>query len=187
MKRFLLLSLPLLLFYGTTNGQGLDPLRVEIGLSVHTALGSDFSTGSGIYLEPKYVLNDQWTFGMRFERSFLNGNEIEVGGSSFDLSTSHLQGNMVFAEYHLPGGAGVTPFVGLATGLFLRKKVGLAVDIGGVDLGELDNAITNAGFAPRVGIRSGRFRILGTFNFTGRHIANYGGINIGYEIGKKRK
>ena len=45
---------------------------------------------------------------------------------------------------------------------------------------------TNFGFAPRIGINAGHFRIAAIYDYTGNGISNLFGIQIGFEIGGGR-
>ena len=175
-----------LFFAFCANSQTLKPFRVELGLAWNSSTDAEFTSGSGAYIEPRYAPNDDWLFGFRLERSYLNGGEIEVQGTSFDLSTTHIAGNTVFAEYFFTNDK-VKPFVGIGVGIYSRREVGLAVDIGGVNIGDLDERASNFGFAPRVGVNAGRWRFLTLYNVTGSDIADYLSLNIGFEIGKKVK
>jgi len=167
-------------------GQELRPFRVELGLSFNSSTDENFDNGMGFYIEPRYAANDNWLFGFRLEKSFVNGNEIEVPEGTFELSITHVTNNFLFTEYFFSEGR-VRPFVGLGAGIVSRKKVGLGVDIGGVEIGELDNAVSNFGFAPRAGVNSGRWRFLAVYNVTGKDIADYLALNVGFEIGRKDK
>ncbi len=180
-------ALPLFLFIiASADGQHLKPFRVEIGLALNSSTDSEFTNGSGVYIEPRYAPSDVWLFGFRLERSFLSGSEIEIQDLNLDLATTHVMGNTVFAEYFFLDET-VRPFIGVGVGIYSRKKVGLAVDIGGVDIGDLDESAANFGFAPRVGVNVGRWRVLALYNVTGSDIADYLSLNIGFEIGKKNR
>ncbi len=184
MKTFLFFTA--LFFVIQVQSQTLKPFRVELGLAWNSSTDPEFTNGSGAYIEPRYAPNSEWLFGFRLERSYLNGGEIEVQGSSFDLSTTHIAGNTLFAEYFFSDDK-VKPFVGVGVGVYSRRKVGLAVDIGGVNIGDLDERASNFGFAPRVGVNAGRWRFLALYNVTGSDIADYLSLNVGFEIGKKVK
>ena len=176
------------------NAQTYKPFRVEVGLSFNASTDEEANNGAGGYIEPRYAVNDNLLLGFRLEGSYLSGGTIKVDFDDFgeeselELGVTRLSANLFFAEYFFSNER-VRPFIGLGAGVYARRALGLAVDIGNVQIGELDESKANFGMAPRVGINAGHWRFSTSFNFTGPDIANYMGLNIGFEFGggKKKK
>ncbi|MEO0555844.1 MAG: hypothetical protein AAF149_21750 [Bacteroidota bacterium] len=94
---------------------------------------------------------------------------------------------MTFVTEYFFNTAQVRPFIGFGLGVFQRQSYGVNVGLTSISVGELNNSLTNFGFAPRVGVNAGHLRISGMMNFSGNDIANFFSLNVGFEFGGGRQ
>lgn len=185
MKQILIITL-LALAPALTTAQTYKPFRVELGAILGNSWDDAAKSGWGGYIEPRFAANDQWLFGFRFERTSLDGGSINIDFNDIELKNTNIRNRAFFAEYFFSNSR-VRPFVGVSAGVYTRKAVGIQVGTSGISIGNLEESKSNFGFAPRVGINAGHFRVHATANFTGEDIADYLGFGFGFELGGGRR
>ena len=156
------------------------PFKVDVGIVAAVSTDDEAGSGGGFYIEPKYNVNDRINVGLRLESAFLGSGSIRVGGTSVDIESASVAPILLTGDYYFHTER-VRPYVGLGMGMYRRQERSISTDIGSVALG-LESQ-TNFGVAPRVGLNAGHFKLAVIYNFTGNHIADYLGINVGMEIG----
>ena len=166
--------------------QEFKPFKVDLGLSFNTPTDDQAGNGMGGYIEPRYGLDDYITLGLRLEWSALSSGNITINTQNVDLSAASVRNTMFVGEYFF-NKEKVRPFVGMGIGMYRRQSHGISITAGSVQIGDLNRSVSNFGFAPRVGVNAGHFRLSTIFNFTGNDISNYFGINVGIEIGGGRQ
>lgn len=185
MKKIILPSLLVIIVLGA-QAQEFKPFKVDVGINLTAALGNTSGSGVGGYIEPRFGSNDHMTFGLRLESAGFSSGSIKVDANEVDISSNSLR-KMSFVTEYFFNTAQVRPFVGFGLGIYQRQSYGVNVSGSSVIVGELNNSLTNFGFAPRVGINAGHLRLSGMMNFTGKDIANYFSLNIGFEFGGGRQ
>lgn len=176
----------MILICANAQAQEFKPFKVDVGLSFNTPFDDVADNGIGGYIEPRYGVNDQFTAGLRLEWSALSSGSITVNTQMVDVSSASVRSTMFVGEYFF-NTANVRPFVGAALGMYRRESYGVSVNLGSVQVGDLNGSVTNFGFAPRLGLNAGHFRLSTIFNFTGNDISNYFGLNVGFEFGGGRQ
>lgn len=185
MKRIILPFL-LIAIVSYTQAQEFKPFKVDVGMNLTAALGNTSGSGIGGYLEPRFSSNDHITFGLRLESAGFSSGTVKVNANEVDISSNSVRKMSFITEYFF-NTAQVRPFVGFGFGVYQRQSYGVNVSGSSVTVGELNSSLTNFGFAPRVGINAGHLRLSGMMNFTGKDIANYFSLNVGFEFGGGRQ
>lgn len=133
------------------------PFRWDIGM--HYARPKNYGFGLGIYTEPKYLVNDNLSVGLRFEGTVLgrlkvNGSE-ESGGSLGWVSSF-----LAISDYHI-GEGHFRPTIGLGAGLFRPTAASYSQGENYPDLARG----SKFGVSPRIGIDLWHFRLSADYNF----------------------
>ena len=136
--------------------------------------------GIGVYIEPRYGLNDRLTLGLRFGGDILgSGNYEDVEGKpvTVDLSISGLSSYLVTGEYNFTTNK-VRPFGGLGLGLYSGESVSLGTS----GLGTTKSS--GLGVMPRAGVNLGHFRMILAYNMPlKKELPKYFLFTIGFEFG----
>jgi len=156
------------------------PFKVDVGIVGAVSADDEAGGGLGIYLEPKYAATDRINVGLRLESAFLSSGSIKVRGTSVDIESASVAPILLTGDYYF-NTEKVRPYVGMGMGMYIRQERYVSTDIGSVAIGLASQ--TNFGVAPRLGLNAGHFKLAVGYNFTGNHIADYLGINVGTEIG----
>jgi hypothetical protein len=133
------------------------PFRWDIGM--HYARPSNYGVGIGIFTEPKYLVNDNLSVGIRAEATVLGRlktNASEDAGGSLGWVTSLL----AISDYHF-GETKFRPTVGLGAGLFRPTAASYSK---GDKYPELARG-SKFGVSPRIGIDLWHFRLSADYNF----------------------
>ena len=158
---------------------------VGIGLNTGIPMGdlSDNSNfGFGGYLEPKYLINDNFSAGVTWAGYIFSGADLDLTGAS--LSATSIVPITAFGEYTFSGSK-VTPYVGLGVGPYFIGGGDVEFDFGGPIAGELGiESRTEFGFAPRVGVYIGKFNVGASYNIV--KDASFLAFKMGFDIGARR-
>ncbi|MFW5700817.1 MAG: hypothetical protein ACOCWM_03925 [Cyclobacteriaceae bacterium] len=189
MKKILTLSLVLFITLTVANAQSENYKAFKVDLGALYGIGTDesYSAGIGFYLEPKYNVTDNIAVGLKWETAIIGGADA-LGES---VSISAIGSYLITGDYYF-GDSRVRPFAGLGTGLYALGAVDFDIDSGN---GSVDGSVdygTKFGFAPRVGVLLGHFRLAAEYNIItgieeGLASRNYIAIKAGFEIGGGRK
>lgn len=181
---------PLILLFAISTfnlfAQEFKPFKVDVGIGFNSPLGDRAGNGFGGYIEPRYGINDQITLGLRLGWSALTSGNITVSTQIVSVSAATVRNTMFTGEYFFSLEK-VRPFAGIGVGMYTRQSYGVSVNNNSIQVGDLNGTVRNFGFAPRIGLNAGHFRLSTIFNFTGNDISNYFGINIGFEFGGGRQ
>jgi hypothetical protein len=173
MKKVLLTLITIFAINGVASAQfEVENLKADVMLGYAKPSGGTASGGFNMLIEPKYNLNDNIAVGLQFGLTFLGS-----GDNSGVLSISALKNYSLTGEYYL-GESRVRPFAGLGAGLYQTGSFTVK-DIKG---NEVETAGSNLfGFAPRVGLQLGHFRIATEYHLV--KDSNFLTINLGFTIG----
>ncbi len=132
------------------------PFRWDIGM--HYARPSNYGVGIGIFTEPKYLVTDNISVGIRAEATILGRLKLAnaIGGGSLGWVTSLL----AISDYHF-GETRFRPTVGIGAGLF--RPTAASYSVGDI-LPELARG-SKFGVSPRIGFDMGHFRLSADYNF----------------------
>ncbi len=190
MKKLLIICLTLFLFSASTlYGQAVrerifKPFRVGFGVLYETPTAENAGSGYGFYIEPRYATTDNIIMGLHLEGVYLGESSITVDYTAVELESTVMYPILIISEYAF-GYDNVRPFVGLGAGIYQKKKSAISTSlVNGVYIG--NQSKTNFGIAPRIGINAHHFRLAAIFNFTGKDISNFFGIQLGLELGGGR-
>jgi hypothetical protein len=175
-----LTTLFLLLSYTYSQEPIYKPFRVDVGTTLDIPTDDNASTGFGVYVEPRYAVNDKLVFGIRLEGIFLSAGQISVNTTSVDIKYTIISPILFTGEYFF-NTQKVRPFIGLGIGMYKKTLGDVSTSVGNVSIGSKTK--TNFGFAPKVGINSGHFRFAVIYNYTGTDISDFLGIQAGFEFG----
>jgi hypothetical protein len=73
---------------GFAQEQTFKPFKVEVGGILAFPLDEESGLGGGSYIEPRYSINDNFTFGLRLEAARLSSGEIPIGIGSVNVEAS---------------------------------------------------------------------------------------------------
>ncbi len=125
---------------------------------MHYARPTNYGVGFGIFTEPKYLVTDNISVGVRAEATILGRLKVNSaeGGGSLGWVTSFL----AITDYHF-GETKFRPTIGIGAGLF--RPTAASYSTGDV-LPELARG-SKFGVTPRIGMDLGHFRISADYNF----------------------
>lgn len=185
MKKLLTLSLVLFITLTVANAQSENykSFKVDLGVLYGIGTAEEFSGGIGFYLEPKYNVSDNIAVGLKGEIAVIGGADIL--GENVNISA--IGSYLLTGDYYFSN-SGIRPFGGLGIGIYTLGST--EVDFGTV--GGAVNYGSKFGFAPRVGLLLGHFRLAAEYNVItgieeGLASKNYIAIKAGFEIGGGRK
>ncbi len=160
------------------------PFKIDFGFTYDAPLDNNAGNGGGLYIEPRYGVNDNLIIGLRIDGLFLGSSKINMGLESLDVSTTTINPILITGDYYFSTD-NARPFVGLGLGMYKRTihSVDLSV-MHGIFIGP--TAETNFGFCPRVGLNVWHLRLAAIYNYTGKNISDFLGIQIGLEFGGGR-
>ncbi len=148
--------------------------------------------GGGLYLEPKYLINDRIAVGLNIRTLGFAGGELEAvaaGTVTIDseLSAFYVVPLTVFGDYFFVDSK-VSPYVGLSFGPYFIGGGDLETEVqNGLQTGSAEfdfDPQTEFGFAPRVGVYIGKFNIGLSYNIADNF--NFFDFRLGFDIGAKR-
>jgi len=160
------------------------PFKVDFGFTGDFPTSSDAGISGGIYIEPRYAVNDKLTIGLRIEGVYLNYGNVTLDYTSVKVKTTTISPIILTGDYYFSTEK-VRPFVGVGLGMFKRTSRSVEVSVQqGINIGPKTQ--TKFGFAPRIGLNAGHARIAAIYNFTGTDVGDFLGIQFGFEFGGGR-
>ncbi len=158
------------------------PFKVDVGFSFGFPTDNS-SLAAGIYVEPRYGVNSRLTLGIRLEDILVNSG-VSVNWNSTKIGAEFLVPILLTGDYYFSL-ANVRPFIGAGIGMYKLILNGISASTSNLMIGS-NTTTTNFGFAPRIGLNAGHFRLAAIYNYTGKGISDIVGIQIGFEIGGGR-
>jgi len=157
------------------------PFKVDLGFTCDIPTGSDATMGGGIYIEPRYAVNDRLTIGLRIEGAYLNFGNVTIDYTSVNVKTTTISPILLTGDYYFSVEK-VRPFIGVGLGMFKRTSRSVLVSaLQGIEIGPKTQ--TKFGFAPKIGLNVGHARIAAIYNYTGLDVGDFLGIQFGFEFG----
>jgi outer membrane protein X len=151
------------------------PFKVDFATGYAIPGGSGAKGGVLFAIEPKYSINDNLTFGLRFEAAVM-------ARASNDLETAEVKASgsyLATGDYYFNTNK-FRPFAGVGLGIFNTAAAKVDQNTGTVESG------SKFGFAPRAGFEFGHFRFALEYNAVGKTgdiPNNYFGIKLGFFAG----
>lgn len=144
----------------TAQAANYELIRVDAGLAGGYSKGVE-SGGFGGMVEPKLMLHDNVTVGLRVEGMVTFGANVGRGSDELSIASGSVAATLVKAEY-LFGNLAVRPVVGLSAGLY--SIGGEAITTSSDSVGVSQRAGRYFGVAPQVGLELGRVRLAVSYN-----------------------
>lgn len=133
------------------------PFRWDIGM--HYAHPSNYGVGIGIFTEPKYLINDNISVGLRAEATVLGRLKVN-GSSNSGGSLGWVTSLLAISDYHF-GETKFRPTAGLGAGLYRPTAASYSQGDNYPDLARGGKF----GVSPRFGIDLWHFRLSADYNF----------------------
>ncbi|WP_236252756.1 hypothetical protein [Echinicola sp. 20G] len=187
MKKLILLSICLFstftLLYAQKVGveKVYKPFKVDVGINLTFPTTSELTTGGGFFVEPRYGINDHIHLGIQLASNILGEGESLFNHQEAIFKAQAIS-NLSFTSEYQFGRENTRPFVGLTTGMYRRSDYEIVDSDDGTIINRQSNAV-NFGFAPRIGVVSGKFRMNATYHITGSDISNFFSIGLGIQFG----
>lgn len=179
-------------FKANAQSETFKPFKVDVALGYAMPSGSGSKSGVLFAVEPKYSISDQITLGLRMEWA-LTAYSYEADGQSYAGDIKATGSYLATADYMFNTNK-VRPFAGLGVGIYSVAGVSSTIEFEGAETTEGPEVTvgggTKFGFAPRVGLEAGHFRVAAEYNFAGKEDNinyNYLGIKVGFFFGGGRR
>ncbi|TAE31744.1 MAG: hypothetical protein EAZ91_06420 [Cytophagales bacterium] len=176
-----LLWLALVLTVGASYAQAQTYRKFKVdmtsGYSRPTSGVGDVSGGLNLSIEPKYNVTDQIAVGLKFEATVLASAD-RIGSDGLLLAV--VRSSSLTGEYYF-GSKTVRPYLGVGVGLYRPAIIDTSEGFESIDIG----AERQFGFAPRLGLQMGHFRLGVEYNMV--KDSNFFSIKTGTTIGGGRK
>lgn len=133
------------------------PFRWDIGM--HYARPKNYGFGLGIYTEPKYLVNDNLSVGLRLEGTVLGRLKVNAASDNGG-SLGWVSSLLAISDYHI-GEGHFRPTIGLGAGLYRPTAASYSQ-------GEMYPDLARGskfGVSPRIGIDLWHFRLSADYNF----------------------
>lgn len=157
--------------------------HVELGLDYSPPtgdFGNSYNTGAGMYIEPKYSLNENIDLGLYLGGNGFVGSDVER--VTFEFTT--IIPILATSTYRFSTEK-ITPYAGLGLGIYFTRLIGFTFfdPITGHPERTSDNSSSDFGFAPRAGAYMGRLNLGFAYNIVSD--VNFLQFNIGMRIGRR--
>jgi len=187
MKKFLLTLIASTFFASAwmySQNRVFKPFKVDVGFTYDMSTNDNYGSGVGIFIEPRYGINDNFIVGLRIGGLFIGGGNVEMNFTSISVSATTITPVLFTGEYCFSI-ENARPFLGIGFGMY--KRTIHSIDLSamhGIFIGPTTE--TSLGFSPRVGLNVRHFRIAVIYNYAGKNISNFLGIQFGFEFGGGR-
>lgn len=165
-------------------GEGLNlykPFKVDVGINLTFPTETALTTGGGLFVEPRYGINDQFHVGLQLGSNILGEGESLFNHKEAVYRAQAISNLSITSEYHF-GKQETRPFIGLLAGMYRRSDYEIVDSADGTIINKQSNAV-NFGLAPRLGVIAGKFRMNATYHFTGHAISDFVSIGLGIQFG----
>ncbi|WP_215225185.1 hypothetical protein [Echinicola shivajiensis] len=187
MKRSLLFVICFITTVLLTQGQGIigsrkyKPFKVDLGINLTFPTESALTTGGGLYVEPRYGINDHLQVGLQLASNILGEGESLFNHKEAIFRAQAISNLSVSSEYQF-GQNETRPFIGVLAGMYRRSNYEIVDSADGTIITRYNDKV-NFGLAPRAGVIAGKFRLNATYHFTGKTISDFVSIGVGMQFG----
>ncbi|GAB3663557.1 hypothetical protein GCM10028791_38980 [Echinicola sediminis] len=157
------------------------PFKVDVGINLTFPTESTLTTGGGLFVEPRYGINDHLHVGLQLGSNILGEGESLFNHKEAVYRAQAISNLSLTSEYHF-GKQETRPFIGLLAGMYRRSDYEIVDSDDGTIINQQSNAV-NFGFAPRIGVMAGKFRMNVTYHLTGKDISNFVSVGLGIQFG----
>ena len=173
MKKLLLTLITIVAVNAAVSAQsgGYKPFKVDAMFGYALPAGSDAIKGGITFsIEPKYNVTDNIAIGVQLGSTLLASSNSSIGLAA--LANYSLVGEYYFSDNK------VRPFAGLGTGIYAPGDIELTIN---GKTSTIPGGKSMFGFAPRVGLQIGHFRLAAEYNLV--KDSNFLSIKLGATIG----
>jgi len=187
MKKSILLVGCFLMIFSIAHGQGngssrvFKPFKVDVGINLTFPTESSLTTGGGLFVEPRYGINDHLHLGLQIGSNILGEGESLFNHKEAVFRAQAISNLSLTSEYQF-GKQETRPFIGLLAGMYRRSDYEIVDSADGTIINQQSNAL-KFGLAPRLGVIAGKFRMNATYHFTGHDISDFVSIGLGIQFG----
>lgn len=179
--------LPILSSYGQAFNQGqriFAPFKVDLGINLTFPTDPNLTIGGGAFIEGRYGITDQLHVGLNLGSNILGEGRFILQNRDANINAQAIANLSLTGEYHF-NTFNTRPYIGLNTGMYRRSDY-FITDAASGNVINHQGSIVNFGFAPRIGLIAGKFRLNLAYNFTGHGITNFINLGLGVQIGGSR-
>ncbi|UCS95123.1 hypothetical protein KZP23_08955 [Echinicola marina] len=187
MKRSLLFTIIFISTLLVTLGQNIissqkyKPFKVDLGINLTFPTESVLTTGGGLFIEPRYGINDHLHLGLQLASNILGEGESIFNHKEALFKAQAISNVSITSEYQF-GINETRPFIGVLAGMYRRSNYEIVDSADGTIITRYNDRI-NFGLAPRMGLISGKFRLNATYHFTGKTVSDFLSIGVGMQFG----
>ena len=190
MRKILRLAilLPILLGPLVGKSQGLDgqtiifkPFKVDVGINLTFPASTDLTVGGGFFVEPRYSINDKVQVGLHMGSNIIGEGKYFFQNTEATIKAQAIGNLSLTGEYQF-NLENVRPFIGMTGGMYRQSDYEI-IDSNNGRLITNHGSNVNFGFAPRIGIVAGKFRMNATYHFPGKGITEFVSIGLGIQFG----
>jgi hypothetical protein len=161
-----------------------SPFKVDVGINLTFPTDPNLTLGGGAFAEARYGITDQIHVGLNLGSNILGEGQFILHNTDATINAQAIGNISLTSEYHF-NTFNTRPFIGFSAGMYRRSDYEITDSTNGNVITNR-GSIVNFGVAPRVGLMSGKFRLLLAYNFTGREITNFISLGLGMQIGGNR-
>lgn len=170
----------------TAQSQNFRPFKVDLMVGYATPNGNLSNLhgkgGVAISLEPKYNLSDNLAVGLKGELAALE--VVSKTTAAADEYSARTVGSVIVTGEYSFGSAFLRPFIGAGLGIYTFGSVDVVTNSTNNSTQRVSGE-SNFGFAPRVGLQVGHFRLAIEDNFVQNN--NYISFKAGVTFGGGRR
>lgn len=160
------------------------PFKVDLGINLTFPTDPNLTIGGGAFIEGRYGINDQLHVGLNLGSNILGEGRFILQNRDAHINAQAIANLSLTGEYHF-NTYNTRPFIGLNAGMYRRSDY-FITDASSGNVITHQGSVVNFGFAPRVGLIAGKFRLNLAYNFTGHGITNFINLGLGMQIGGSR-
>ena len=166
-----------------TMAQDYKRIEVDLGLRASALTGNNGSGGAGLFIEPRYNINNKVTVGLKWGLDALIKNVDETGE---EIDGTILPSYILTGDYMLKNKKNRRFFAGLGLGFSGPNSSDfISNDPDDVETVEIGSSF---GVVPRVGIKLGLFKATLDYSiYTKENTPNFVGLNLGFSFGGGRR
>jgi len=169
-------------YFNNAFAQSYKSVEVDLGVRYNILTGNYSGGGIGVFLEPRYNLNDQFALGLRLGFDILGGTLKE---GDVEVNSSLLSSYIITGDYMLVSNGNKRVFAGLGLGFSSQGSVEISVVGDPMHNAEIGTVLA---IVPRFGVKLGLLKLGLDYSMNLKEEAkNFLGVNVGLSFGGRLK